>query len=404
MTILEWGIWGLGLASAVSYLISAAVMLQRFFHKDKLIRLTFKKFYFLRLLKSARYGASSMTFNLGLTIKSYLLNITLMTYIGTAAVAVMNVQGAIISLLGAIPVGFGNAFLALGSVWYNSKDKQGLMMLAKVMFKYTLAASTVIMLFIMLSSSLLPSLFFSQHEEAWLLAKNMLLLFPSFIVLNSVMMILLKSYQFQKKHELLVDFMPIIENILIAILAIQLTPIGGINAVWLSFPFTEILCFLIITFFFFMQKKHMPLNIWDWLAFEENFGVDKSNYMERTFSTMDDVVLISRETIEFCKQHGFARNKAYFAGLAIEELATNIVKYGFNVEKKYNAYVRVIITDKIEIHIYDNSSNFNLKQKLQNTGSDYPEDRNLSLRIIEYILENIDYQNNAGINTLVLTV
>ena len=404
IAVLDLGIFGLGLASAVSYLLSAGVMLQSFFRKNKPIQLKFKNFLFVRLLKSARYGIPSLTFNVGLTAKAYLLNITLMNYIGTAAVAVMNVQGAIIGVLGSIPVGCGNAFLALGSLWFGSRDRESLLILAKTTLKYALFLSTAIMLLIMFSAPLTADLFFDVGEEAFVIAERMLLLFPSFLVLNALAGIFLKFYQIQRKSEFLVSSMPIFENLLIAILAVFFVPYIGVDAVWLSFPAAEIICLAVIAISVFGYRKNISFRLKDWLKLDDNFGVDKSLCLERTFSTVDDVITISMETTKFCKQHNFPKNKAYFAGLAIEEIATNIIQYGFAENKNYNAYIRVTVENEICIRIYDNASTFNLKEKLQNSIGKFPEEDNISLRIIEKILSKIDYQNNAGINTVVLVV
>ncbi len=404
ISILDLGIFGLGLASSFSYLLSAGVMLQSFFHKNKPIQLKFKKFLFAKLLKSARFGIPSLTFNVGLTAKAYLLNITLMNYIGMSAVAVMNVQGAVIGVLGSIPVGCGNAFLALGSLWFGSRDKESLLILTKITLKYTLLASVAIMILIMISSPVAPNLFFSQNEEAFEIAERMLFLFPSFLVLNALVGIFLKIYQIQKKSEFLVSSMPIFENLLIAILAVISVPFLGVDAVWLSFPATEIICLAIIAISVFIHSKKISFKLEDWMKLDKNFGVDKKFVYEKNFATIDDATTISMEVINFCKQKNFPKNKAYFAGLAIEEIATNIIQYGFTADKKYNAYVRVTVEDEICIRIYDNASTFNLKEKLQNSIGKFPEEDNISLRIIEKILEKIDYQNNAGINTVVLVV
>lgn len=401
--VLDMSVFGLGLASAISYLLSAAVMLQSFFNKNKPIQLQFNKFLFGKLFRSARYGIPSLTFNVGLTVKSYLLNIALMTYIGTAAVAVMNVQNAIIGVLGSVPVGCGNAFLALGSLWFGSKDREGLMMLAKMTFKYTLLSSAAIMLLLMVSAPLTADIFFNVEDEAFGIAERMLLMFPSFLVLNALAGLFLKSYQMQKKNEFLVSAMPILENLLIAILAVPMLPLFGVDAVWLSFPATEIICILVIAIAIFSYKKAVTFKFEDWLRLDD-FGIEKSRCFERTFATVEDVSMISMETMKFCKQHNFPKNKAYFAGLAIEEIATNIIKYGFQSGKDYSAYVRVTVGDEICVRIYDNASKFNLKERLQQYRDTFPDGASISLRIVETILERIDYQNNAGINTVVLVV
>lgn len=398
------GVFGLGLASALSYLLSAAMMLQSFFHKNKPIQLKFHKFLFGRLLKSARVGFPALTFNLGVTAKSFILNVTLMTYIGVAGVAAMNVQGNIIGILGSVPVGFGNTFMALGSLYYGSKDRFLLLYLAKMSLKLVVVVAGGMVVLLTASAYVTPQLFFNPAEQAYDVTVRMLLLFPSFLVFNAIPGILLKSYQFQEKNEALVNVVPIIENLLIATLAVATAPVFGIDAVWLSFPVAEVFCIMLIGLTVFDHRERTTFKLDEWLQLNKDFGVAAEDCFEHTFKTIEDATKISRQTIDFCKAHDFDNQRSTFAGLAIEEMVTNIVQYGFEPGKDYNAYVRVTLDDEICIRIHDNASGFNLKEKLLNSVGDYPEEDNISLRIVEKILEKIDYQNNAGVNTVVLVV
>ncbi len=84
--------------------------------------------------------------------------------------------------------------------------------------------------------------------------------------------------------------------------------------------------------------------------------------------------------------------------MAIEELGMNILTYGFNTDQHCNGYVRVTIVDgEIWIRIYDDAKQFNLREYLK-------KDENLSAVILDKILSKLDYQHNAGVNTLVLKV
>ena len=404
IAVLDLGIFGLGLASAMSYLLSAAIMLQSFFHKNKPIQLKFNKFLFGRLLKSARLGFPALTFNLGVTAKAFLLNMTLMTHIGVAGVAAMNVQGTIIGILGSVPVGFGNTFMALGSLYYGSKDRFLLLYLAKMSLKLVVLVAGSMVVVLTATSYITPQLFFVPGEQAYDITARMLLIFPSYLVLNAIPGILLKSYQFQEKSEALVNIVPIMENLLIATLAVIAAPIFGIDAVWLSFPVAEIIIIILIALTVFDRWGRKTFKLDEWLQLDKDFGIQAENLLERPFRSIDDVTSISEQTIEFCRAHGFDREHSTFAGLAIEEMATNIVQHGFKPGQNYNAYIRVTVDDEICIRILDNASGFNLKEKLQNVVGEFPEEANISLRIVEKILDRIDYQNNAGINTVVLIV
>ena len=186
----EAGSFGLGLATSLSYLLTILLICRQFLtvaaqrSQLKSVALSFTRRNFKPLLKSARYGLPALMFNLGVTIKAYIMNITLMSSVGDAAVATMAVQGTLCGILGAIPMGCANAYMALGSMHYGSEDRFALERLSKVAFKKCHHFSAAIMLLLMAGSSLIPSIFFRSYELAWFVAQKMLLLFPSFLIFN----------------------------------------------------------------------------------------------------------------------------------------------------------------------------------------------------------------------------
>ena len=78
----------------------------------------------------------SLMFTLGLTAKSYIMNLTLMANVGDAAVATMNVLGTVCGILGAVPQGCQNAFIALASLYYGDNDRFSFRHLAHLSLKY----------------------------------------------------------------------------------------------------------------------------------------------------------------------------------------------------------------------------------------------------------------------------
>ena len=64
------------------------------------------------------------------------------------------------------------------------------------------------------------------------------------------------------------------------------------------------------------------------------------------FKTMEDVVSIAEQVQLFCLERGIDRRRSYLAGLAMEEMAGNVVEHGFSKDKaKHTVDVRVSIKD-----------------------------------------------------------
>ena len=85
----------------------------------------------------------------------------------------------------------------------------------------------------------------------------------------------------------------------------------------------------------------------DLLALPDTFGAASENRLDITVRNMTEVEAVSEAVIKFCRQHGMDRRKTFFSGLALEEMAGNVVSHGFRKDRKKNhsADIRVICRD-----------------------------------------------------------
>jgi len=161
------GIFGMGIATSLSYLLSCAVMIPGFTSKTKAVYFRWKGFCFGRLPEAALFGLPSLMMVAGCTVRGYVMNLSLMSGVGTAAVAAMTVQGNVCAIVGAIPMGCANAFLTMGSIYYGEEDRRSLVSLMRFSLRFGTLLSAFVMVLLMALSGPLASLFFSPAEEAW---------------------------------------------------------------------------------------------------------------------------------------------------------------------------------------------------------------------------------------------
>ena len=108
------------------------------------------------LFECAKIGKPSLMFNLGITLKSYIMNLTLMSSVGTSAIMVMSVQGTFCGMLGAIPAGHSGAFGSLGSVYYAAKDRNAFIQTCRFALKSVMIFCGISMLALMFASGRIP--------------------------------------------------------------------------------------------------------------------------------------------------------------------------------------------------------------------------------------------------------
>ena len=397
------GTFGMGLATSISYLASSAVMFCGLLSRKNTIFFRFAKPDVKLLLNAAYRGLPSLAFTLGIALKGFILNRTLIKAVGHEMIAVMNEQGTLCSFLGAIPVGAAAAYLSLSSIFYGEEDRQSLLAAFKYAMIFGLSFSAALVILLMSGSSLISSFYFSKDSTSWQISREMLLFFPPFLLVNTIYCIIINTYQCEGRMKI-VTIMSGVTQLTSVTLALIGFKLIGTNGVWLSYPVNEVLGILILLTIAFVHARRISLKPEVVLMIEPTFGALPEEVMEFTVHTMEEVVNISRNVRDFCAgRKNLDRKQSYFTGLCIEEMAGNIIKHGVSAGHQRHVDVRVVAKDNITIRIRDNCREFDPKKRIEQL-SDDDLVTNIGIRVISKLTKEIIYQNNMGINTLLLKV
>lgn len=403
ITVFGMGLFGLGLATAISYLLSFGTAVTSFFDKDNAIHFKAGCFSFTDLWHAAVLGLPNLMFTIGCTLKGYIMNYVLISHVGSPAVAVMAVQGNICAIVGAVPVGCANAFLSLGSIYYGERDKDSLLALIRYAFKLGLILSGSVTIILMLFSSEISDIFFNAPEAAFYISERMLLIFPDFLIFNTAFSILMRIYHCQG-HTTLVNIFSLAENVLMALFSIAFINLIGEDSVWLSFPLSDIACLMTIALIVFVKNKCITFSIQKWSDLPEKFGADQKDIMNFTVASLEQVINISEKVVAFCREKGLSLRTSNAAGLAIEEMAGNILQHAFKEGKHID--IRIVNEEgTLTIRIRDDCPDFDPNKRMKQF-QENPEDRakNIGIRLISKISDEMIHQNNIGINTLIIKI
>lgn len=374
-----------------------------FFDKGKVVHFRLSAFDLGIVPAAVKNGLLSLMFTIGCTIKGYILNITLMKVIGEAALAAMNVQNNICAILGAIPMGAAGAFITLGGIYYGEQDRDSFVGLMRYALRIGMALSACAMLLLMAGFRVIPSLFFARTDAAWSVTSRMLLIFPCWLVINTLLGLLLKAYQSEGKP-MFVNIFILVENLFIALFASCVSGILGTDAVWLAFPVSESICLLIIAGIVLVKQKRIAFTLPAWMLLPPDFGVLPEDCLEMRLWSMEDVLNISEKVIAFCTVRTNDRKKCMYAGLAVEEMAGNVVTHGFSDGKKHYLDIRLVFKEGfITIRLRDDCRSFDPKKRMDQFNPEDPA-KNIGIRLIMKLATEVFYQGNAGINTLLIKI
>ena len=102
---------------------------------------------------------------------------------------------------------------------------------------------------------------------------------------------------------------------------------------------------------------------------------------------------------------GVDKRRAYLSGLCMEEMAGNVVEFGFAKDKKKHAInIRVVHkNDGILMRIRDDCAPFDPDERRQLT--DPADDmKNAGIRMVYRIARSVEYQNILGMNVLTIRI
>ncbi len=81
-----------------------------------------------------------------------------------------------------------------------------------------------------------------------------------------------------------------------------------------------------------------------WVGLLVQMGTELANIFERRFpNQLDELSRVTEEAVQFIEERGVNRRAVYLAQLAIEEMASNILKYGYDDSSIHEILLRLEI-------------------------------------------------------------
>lgn len=132
-----------------------------------------------------------------------------------------------------------------------------------------------------------------------------------------------------------------------------------------------------------------------------------SDLILRIPNTFDALTTAAEETTQFLEENSAPADAVFAANLAIEELVTNIVKYGYDDSDPHEILIEFAIKDgELSIAISDDGHEFNPFDQPEPDTSLPAEDRpigGLGIHFVRNLLDDCAYCRSGGRNKVTLT-
>ncbi|MBR3473984.1 MAG: ATP-binding protein [Oscillospiraceae bacterium] len=404
--LLHWEAFGLALASSLGLWIFLAVELQPFLARRTHLRLRLQRPRWkeaLLLYKTGLPGAASNGYQ---TLRGYIVNRLLELFVGSVGISAFAAANNLLAVFWSLPVGMMAVSRMLFSVSIGEEDRQTLTDVMRVMFRRFLPLMGAVCALIILCAEPLTRIFFRDPAEpVYRMTVWGLRILPLCMPLAIICMHF-SSYSQSAGKTGLVYLLSALDGVIcVAGFTALLIRRLGVNSVYIANVLNGVVVVLVIVGYAWLKTKRFPRNMEELMVIPDGFGVPERERLDLSIRSMEDVVSVSRRVQSFCLERGVDARRAYLAGLAMEEMAGNIVDHGFTKDKKSHSIdVRVARKEQdVILRIKDDCVPFDPGERQQLAEGD-DLTKNIGIRMVFKIARQVEYQNLLGLNVLTIRI
>ncbi|MBR2824558.1 MAG: ATP-binding protein [Clostridia bacterium] len=396
--VLHWGMFGMGLASTVSYYMALIIGGVYFLSPRSVFRFSVKAVRKSMIRELFAAGVPAGFNMLSSVLLVFLMNQVMKGIGGSAAVAAFAVGSSIGGAANCITTGIGGVSLTLSSVFYHEEDGISLKMLLKLLCRYGIALGAGMTALIWLLAPALVSLFIPNPGTTQETAVLILRLFGLGIVPCAINGAVKNAWQGAGQIRLM-ELFSVLEGALLSVAAgFLLSRVMGLRGACLYFLGGEILALLFVILYVRKKTGRMPWQEGAALLLKPDFGATGGQETEMNLHDIREVTEASRKAKTFCEQGGAKGLTGSRVALCIEEIAGNTVQHGFRAGKKNILSIRLARKEQRWIlRFRDDCGAFDPLHYVPAEGKD-----GLGLKLVMGMVTDAYYTYSMNMNNLVL--
>ena len=345
--VFHGGMFGIGLASSLSYYIALGIAAFYFLSRRSVFRFSRHGVSWRKIRELFRSGVPTLFTMASSVGMIYAMNQLLNGLGSTAAVAAFTVITAIGNAANCISTGVGGVSLTLSGVYFHEEDRHALQTVLRHLCRYGVLLGLTVGALLAAFAPLLASVFIKEASAERDMAILGLRLFAAGLIpccLNNA----LKNLYQATGRVLLTEIISVLEGAVFPVLAaFALSKLWGLTGAWFYFPAGELITLLAIGLYVYAVRKCAPWQKGAAMLLKPDFGVKDDQLLEMSLSRAGDVPEAVAKTEAFCLSHGLGRKETNRIVLCVEEMATNVMEHGFSLDQKpHQLQIRLLKKDQ----------------------------------------------------------
>lgn len=399
------GMWGIGFATSVSYFVSAAFLAMHFFKPEAQFKFSPANIKIAELKYVLLNGMGPALGHTAAMLQPTFLNHVAVGIGGNASVAALAIWYNLLPLIGTLPKSQAQAVQAIGGMLTGENDRISILRLMKIALKFSLLLSLLIVVILIFAAPLIVNLYISGEEaDVTAMAVEAVHWMAPTLALMAVTQLFHHFYTAYGRFTL-VSVIAVVDNILFVVpLVLLMTHFFGMTGIWAAFLLNKLAVLLSIIVGGWIYNKKISFRLEDMLLLPEDFGSPKNPQINMTVHSQGEVEKLSEQVQNFCEDNGVDAKRSLRAAICIEEMARNIIEYGFTDGKKHSIDIRLIIHgDEVTIRLRDDCRPFNPKKWYEIHHPENPED-NIGIRMVFAIARDVNYVSILKLNNLTIKI
>lgn len=403
--VFDGGMFGIGLATSLSYVVAFAVDIVIFLRKDCIFRFSFRGVRMAVASDIVKEGSPFLLNQSFFTVRTYLFNRILMRLAGSPGVAVLAVYSTIENLIFSIGLGTGAVTLMLSSVFFSDEDRASLHSLIQSIAVFPPVLLVFAVAIAEICAPYLMRFFIGSDPAILSFAIPGFRIFMLGAIANNLDDVLKNYFQGIRKRRItnLISFLKCLGFMIPFVYFFSW--LLGLTGFWIGVVLGYSSTMLFVMILIWRKNGSITFSPEAFSYLEKDFGASPENCIEMNIKNTDDAIAASKKLDEFCRGRGIEGRTGMLVGLCVEEIAVNIIEHGFSKDRRpHSIEVRMVVQDdRRVIRIRDNCVNFDPVKYLElHKNKDGDPTAHIGLRMVMGMVKDAQYINSLGLNNLTL--
>lgn len=393
IALLNLGTFGLALASSVSVWVFFLIMAVYYRSGRSELRFTWKQMDRSEAKNIVLLGYAGSLSRFVEMFRCIVVNALILRYVGSVGLSSFAASNSVMAIFWSLPFGMMAVDRMLLSLSIGEEDRNATVNIMRVVTRWGVLLILCVAAVLSLMAEPLTRLFFRDPSDPVYGMTVMGLRILPFCMPFSVVNQGFSCYAQTMQKKLFSTVLPILNGAVHVILfSIVLIPVMQMNGLYLANILNGVCCLIVVVLFAAADLHRVPRNLPDLLAFPETFGAENSDFLEFSIRNVSEVSSIAKTVEKFCLSRGVDRRRSLLSGLALEEMAGNVVTHGFTADKRHHsADIRVTCKgEDVILRLRDDCVPFNPAERVAIMN---PPDgvKNVGLRILVDSAKDVQY-------------